>query len=371
MATGNVTITIQAASDSVMTEDNSSGAALAEGDCRKAYGLPHTFLASPKMRDTGGDTLDEYRLIMNDRSSMASGLLTQGGAGARWDEISPVSPIMHGDPTYNASAAASFTGATVGGYGANETSITGLTGVAGSGGYTIDRRPTTTAFQLKCDTFVHDIADMAAITPLPGVDWSQNKLGDAGTPEQLDNFSFSVGLRQESMNLSGVMIDRGLVTAANPRRQVLLNIARTQYLKVRNAEPPPTAKEIKEAQKEGKEVVHGKKTSWGGRFAGALNPRSYPCLTIFNQDLDDANAGADHNPGDGTAWRPTKGDVEPDNAYKIYRGMIQSLSFSMEPGRPDFWRWQLQFKIIANEKRGLGELAEAAQPAGADGEDAG
>jgi len=156
------------------------------------------------------------------------------------------------------------------------------------------------------------------------------------------------------------MIDRGQVGASNPRRQILLNIARTQYLKVRNAGSPEVSED------HDKDTDKSIRAHWGGRFAGPLNPRSYPCLTIFNQGLDDQWAGA----GYVTPSKLTQGDVEPDGAYKIYRGMIQSFSFTAEGGRPDFWRWQLQFKVMANEKRGLGLLADARDAVRSDGEGA-
>ena len=105
-----------------------------------------------------------------------------------------------------------------------------------------------------------------------------------------------------------------------------------------------------------------KNVAWGGNYAGPLNPRSYPCITIFNQSLDDHTAGFDAYT-DG----PQKGDVEPDGAYKIYRGLIQSISFTAEAGRPDFWRWQMKFDCVANEKRGLGEIGEASEPVGSSG----
>ena len=365
MASVNTTITLQAAGDSVMTEDNASGTALGDDDCRKVYGLPHLYVATPLVRADTGETGDQYRLVMNDSTSMTSGQLTKGGAGYRWDAVSPVSATMFNDEKYEAAFSTSLK---VGGYGLNDTSITGMVGTQGE--YTIDRRPTTTAFQLSCDTLSHDAMDMSSVTPLPGVDWGQKGVGDAGSPEQLDNLGFGVGLKKETITLGGTLTDRGIVSAANPRRQILLNIARTQYLKIRNSAAPVTTevKIVRNNWFDGTKTVtsRGRESTWGGRYAGPLNPRSYPCLTIFNQSLDDHKAGFDAYT-DG----PQKGDVEPDGAYKIYRGLIQSISFSAEAGRPDFWRWQMKFDCVANEKRGLGEMGEPLEPEGADGEDAG
>jgi len=381
MATGNTTITLQAASDSTMTENNtSSGTALADDDCRKVYGLPHTFVAGPGLRKEldgerygkkvsvthSGDAIwAGYNvLIQNDWDAMVDGYRTKGGKGYRWDEVSPISGD-HPLAAYLTAADYEYdtpSGLMVGGYGDGDVSITGLQTVKGYGFGAIDRRPTTTAFQLRPDTLEHQIADMSTVTPLPGTDWGAINSGTAGSPEQLDNFTFGVGLRQETITLSGVMIDRGQVGASNPRRQILLNIARTQYLKVRNAGSPELS------ENHDKNEDRSIRAQWGGRFAGPLNPRSYPCLTIFNQGLDDQWGGVGYDSA--MTSELTRGDVEPDGAYKIYRGMIQSFSFTAEGGRPDFWRWQLQFKVMANEKRGLGLLADARDAVRSDGEDA-
>ena len=110
-----ITITIQAASDAVMTHNNeSSGTALADDDTRKMYGLPHTYTASKILYDDGEEgwfasTKDyilrdslygtrevrqhdaEEQLITNDSWSMLSGILNNLGTEQiktlRWDIV--------------------------------------------------------------------------------------------------------------------------------------------------------------------------------------------------------------------------------------------------------------------------------------------
>ena len=391
MASINTTITLQAASDSIMTIDNAGGTALADDDCRKVYGLPHTYVARPSLKGADGKPMGkeitrtigrhvvtyhagENKLLLNQAASQSSGQVSGDGfsAGARWDQISPVDiasqrSILKSIEEVNDFPTAAYTG----GYGLSDVSITDVFQQACSG-FSVDRRPKTTAFQLHCDTLTHISQDMTAITPLPGVEWGDDVT--SGTPEQMSNIAVGLGFRQEKLSLGGVLIDRGLVSASNPRRQVLLNIARTQYLKVRNAAPPQSEKEggfLGFTLKGGSKFTggmsigrvedpppRGRQHAWGGLFAGPTNPRSYPCLTIHNQDYDASEANTYHDPGDGTNWRPPTGDVEADGGYKIYRGMITQISFSMEPGRPDFWRWSMDFSVIANEKRALGALGD-------------
>ena len=391
MASINTTITIQAASDSLMTIDNAGGTALADDDCRKVYGLPHTYVARPSLKDISGNTLGKEetqtigrhvithfsgrnRLMLNQSNSMTSGQLSVFGRGARWDQISPVDmasqrSILSREAENNDFPNTAYTG----GYGLSDVSITDVIQQA-CAQFTVDRRPKTTAFQLHCDTLTHISQDMTAITPLPGVEWGDDV--NTGTPEQMSNLAVGLGFRQEKLSLGGVLLDRGHVTALNPRRQVLLNIARTQYLKVRNAAPPQSKKEsgifgtgfqfnpgggkipIGSIGRVKEPPQRGRQHAWGGIFAGPTNPRSYPCLTIHNQDYDASIANTYHDPDDGTNWRPPTGDVEADGGYKIYRGMITQISFSMEPGRPDFWRWSMDFSCITNEKRALGALGD-------------
>jgi len=386
----NITVTIQAASDARMTLDNSGGAALNDDDCRKMYGLPHMFMASGYMQQHDGTRVGQYagidtngnkvfygfQFIINDSKSMTS--VAEGGTGRlrdpavqttaanktlRWDVID--APSWGASGWSNSAIAyglAEEYGIT-GGYGAGDSSVTLLRAYISSTsthGFPINRRPTTTAFQLNCESIQHSIQDMSTITALPGVDYGDS--GMTGTPEQLDNIAIAFGMRKETISLSGILVDKGVISASNPRRQVILNIARSQYLKIRNASPIADSKE----KTEGQYKPRGVQTQWGGIYAGPMNPRSYPCLTILGQGYDAADAGSAASSGVGT-----KGDVEADGGYRIYRGLIKSLSWTMDPGRPDFWRWKMTFETVANEKRANDLLFDAADIRGNDGEDAG
>ena len=383
------TITIQAASDSIMTHNNQSGGdALNQDDCRNMYGLPHMFFASGYMRDRYGKYIGDAKgrdangnalfwgqqFIINDSRSMTTGTLSRGTNTLRWDLIHPNSVEQWGSADAERLQADGY--AITAGYGPGDTSVTGLHGYQGmntSAGvalYAVDRRPTTTAFQLRAESIQHSVQDMSTITALPGIDYGTS--GRTGTPEQLDNISVAFGMRKETITLTGIMIDRGLISTYNPRRQVILNIARSQYLKIRNTSPIPDANEKKDADSM-ESITRGVKTQWGGMFAGPMNPRSYPCLTILGQGYDSSDAGdpAPDHPRYGTSPPGLKGDVEADGGYRIYRGIIKQLSWTAEPGRPDFWRWKLVFECVANEKRSISIIQDASDFQGKDGEDTG
>jgi len=247
--------------------------------------------------------------------------------------------------------------------------------------------PTTTAFQLRCESIEHVADDLAAVNPLPAWDVSSSQKANSGTPGQLNNLVVALGMRTEMIRMSGVLVDDGPITASNPRKQVLMNIARMQHFKTGRG---------------------GDKENWGGVNSGPLNPRSYPCLTIFDSNI--GNSTIAYN----TAANPTvvvtttahglnTGDVvtisgsnsvtqingnftitrvddtsftvaanvttagslgyvtgpshsysqqigfQPSNNNLQYRGLIKSFSFRQEGGRPNQWFWTLEFQIIANE----------------------
>lgn len=266
-----ITITLQAAGDAVMSIDNRiNSTRFDDGDPRKAYGLPNTFV----------DSENKLKFV----------------AKPRWDKIYgqasiPVYAVNLLDfPTIN-----NVTNPVVG----------------------IERPPTTTAFQLKCDSISHTFDDTVSISPLPAADIRHGVTNETGTPGQLHNIVVALGMRSEKIKLSGFLLDRGAVTASNPRKQTIMNIARMQYLKISRG-------------------FHA--NGWGGDEAHPLNPRAYPCLTIFDANTD--THGGDYAMG-----------REPSGDGRLYRGLITSLSFRHEGGRPDYLFWDMEFSVLQNEHK--------------------
>ena len=274
-----VTITIQAASDAIMTTTGlpslNGSANLDEGDARRVYGLPNMYIqkgdygTSPD--DGSKDTLKWVQF-------------------PRWDTV-----LVPGGDTSNISSLLAVE------YFGTESQLK------------TKSPPTTTAFQLRADTIAHEFTDSVTVSPMPAADIRNDlsDMGKAGTPGQLNNIVLALGNRLETIKLSGTMVDRGPVTAANPRRQVLLNIARMQHFK----------------------IARTGKGAWGGKDANALNPRAYPCLTIFDSLI---------TPGFSIPREPS-GDA------RQYRGIIKDLSFRLEGGRPDIWSWDMTFAVVNNE----------------------
>ena len=158
------TITIQAASDAVMTEDNvHSSTALADDDLRKVYGLPNQYI--------GGDNLlhfvdeprwDEVNIPEGPVGQKYKGGVLQVGEADK-------SPMMQSEENDD------------------------LTNTHKG----IHRPPTTTAFQLQCTSISHDAADQTTVSPMPGVVNATGIRQDAGTPGQLNNLVISLGMRSE------------------------------------------------------------------------------------------------------------------------------------------------------------------------------
>jgi hypothetical protein len=265
-----ITITIQAASDATMTTDGlpsvgTNGATnLAEGDARQVYGLPNMYVQRGAGANGENDVLKWLK----------------GPDNPRWDTILPIRM----EETYSALSAGR------------------------------KPPPNTTAFQLRADTVIHEFADQVAVSPMPAAD-IRNDIkgsGSVGTPGQLNNIVLAIGQRVETIKLSGTLVDRGPVTAANPRRQILLNIARMQHFKIGRTSSDD---------------------AWGGESSNALNPRSYPCLTLYNSLV---------SPGYSIP-------LEPSGDSRQYRGIIKDLSFRLEGGKPDIWSWNMTFAVVNNE----------------------
>jgi hypothetical protein len=191
--------------------------------------------------------------------------------------------------------------------------------------------PTTTAFQLRCESISHDVDDASAISPLPSFSTNNGAKANSMTPGQLINIVIGMGLRSELIKLSGVLVDEGPISASNPRKQVLMNIARLQYLKTGRS---------------------GSEDSWGGSNGGPLNPRSYTCLTIFDPNSSLVNPSY------------AQMDVQPAALDLSYRGIIKNLAFRQEGGRPNQWFWSMEFQVVANE-HAQGSMLTSAGPEGA------
>lgn len=176
---------------------------------------------------------------------------------------------------------------------------------------------TPTAWQLKVDSVTHTFKNMAIPLPLPTA---------GGREDQLRNMVVDLGMRSEIIKLSGILVDRGTPTASNPRKQTLLDIARTQFSVT--IDPDSTR----------------------GSDAEPSNINAYLILTIGSgtEPSDDASGFT----------APTQLIVQDTNTVvsgyrdttaKIYRGLISDLSFTQKGGRPDIWTWTMTFYVVKNE----------------------
>ena len=277
-----LTITIQAAGDATMTTNGLvGGTALADSDLRKVYGLPNQYIGYD-------DNLTFVQHPRWDTVNAPGGLAGQvyKGGVLQSNELEKATMWQSEE---NDDLENSFQG--------------------------VHKPPTTTAFQLRCNSISHDASDMTTVTPMPGVVNAAGVTHVAGTPGQLNNLVISLGMRSEVIKLEGVLVDEGPISASNPRKQVLMNIARLQYFKTGRS---------------------GSVGSWGGVSGGPLNPRSYPCLTIFDSELN-------------TLYDDSYQIRQPSGTNLSYRGLIKSFSFRQEGGRPNQWFWTMEFQVLQNE----------------------
>jgi hypothetical protein len=160
-----------------------------------------------------------------------------------------------------------------------------------------DEVATTTAYQLKVDQLTHSFKEGGIPIGLPTTGESL---------DQLRQLVVTIGERTEEIRFSGTLVDRGIESASNPRKQTLLQIARRQWARIIGVR------------------VSG--VPLGGSAADVANPNSYPLLTI--------GSGKD---ADGTS----------DRAYRI---LIRDITFTQVGGQPDRWKFNVTCSVIMNEK---------------------
>jgi len=289
-----ITITIQAPSDAVMTHNNqdtvTGGTALADDDFRKVYGLPNMYV--------------------NNKNILKFATYSSSPRPPRWDTINAPGAVNNIETIVVSSYDRAL------GLSEEERVVFDeWADVPVGTRYKAHMPPTTTAFQLRCDSISHDVDDASAISPLPSMNTNDGAKANSMTPGQLINIVIGMGLRSEVIKLTGVLVDEGTISASNPRKQVLMNIARLQYLKSGRG---------------------GSENNWGGTNSGPLNPRSYTCLTIYD-------------PNSVVTDTYDSMDQQPAGLDLSYRGIIKNLSFRQEGGRPNQWFWSMEFQVVANE----------------------
>ena len=193
-----------------------------------------------------------------------------------------------------------------------------------------DNDPGTTKWELKCNSIARNYNNAAIPLPIPSL-----LLGD-----QYYNKVLDIGMRSESINLQGTLVDRGTPSASNPRLQTLFDLVRTQHSM----------------------TISANDEDQGGEGSTPDNPRAYLRLTI----------GAGYEPSDYTESTSTdlndptydlnKNIIVRDRNYAIggttygatrteksFRGVVTQFSATQQGGRPDIWTWQMTFYVVKNE----------------------
>ena len=201
-----------------------------------------------------------------------------------------------------------------------------------------DDDPGTTKWLLRCDTIARNYTNSAIPLPLPS----------PGVGDQYYNKMLDIGMRQEVINLTGTLVDRGVPTADNPRLQTLFDLVRTQH----------------------KTTINADGSDPGTNDAHPGNVRAYTRLTIGDgyepSDYQESVGGAagtvtqtptyalntnlivrDRNYPIGGPY--TQAQLGSARSAKAYRGLITSFNASIRGGMPDIWTWNMTFNVVKNE----------------------
>jgi len=200
--------------------------------------------------------------------------------------------------------------------------------------------PGTTKWELRCDTLSRVYTNSAIPLPMPSM----------GRGDQYFNMLLDIGMRQETINMTGTLVDRGTPTAENPRLQTLFDIIRTQHSSQLNMSEEAEKKREQDQQ--------------------PSNTMSYLRLTIgsgyepsdYQESTGEAAGATTHTPTyklneniiirdrnypPGGPW--TKDELGTQRTEKAYRGLVTQFSANLMGGKPDIWTWQMTFTVVKNE----------------------
>jgi len=200
--------------------------------------------------------------------------------------------------------------------------------------------PGTTKWQLRCDTLGRSYSNSAIPLPMPSM----------GRGDQYFNMLLDIGMRQETINMTGTLVDRGTPTAENPRLQTLFDIVRTQHSSQLNMSGE-AEKERQNDQQPSNTMAYLRLTigsgyepsdyreSTGEGTGGTTQTPTYKLNTNI--------IVRDRNYPPGGPW--TKDTLGTQRTEKAYRGLITQFSANLMGGKPDIWTWQMTFTVVKNE----------------------
>jgi len=212
-------------------------------------------------------------------------------------------------------------------------------------------------FELDVESLTHTWQTMVSPMYLPGVSVKQTNNNDGRSSAQFTALTLDLGMMREIISVKGVLIDRPIhpnnTSGHHVRRQHLLDVARTQWVKVHN---------------------FNRATGFDWDDPGRL-----PALTIGpmigRKTPEDRDANDDpytnrdfwyegNEPSDDPRGTETRGwtasgqDITNLTSWdwtfnykgrRRYRGMIRRLTLTLVAGQPDIWRYSFDFEIVKNE----------------------
>jgi len=203
-----------------------------------------------------------------------------------------------------------------------------------------DVDPLTTKWELRCDTLSRSYSNSAIPLPMPSM----------GRGDQYFNMLLDIGMRQETINMTGTLVDRGAPTASNPRLQTLFDIVRTQHSSQLNMSgeaekgreneqaPSNTMAYLRLTIGSGYEPSDYQEST--GAAAGATTQ-----TPTYNLNTNIIVRDRNYPPG----GPRTKDELGTQRTEKAFRGLITQFSANIMGGKPDIWTWNMTFNVVKNE----------------------
>lgn len=221
-------------------------------------------------------------------------------------------------------------------------------------------------FELDVENLTHTWQTVTAPIYLPGTSAKQTNDNDGRSSAQFTALTLDLGMMREIISIQGVLIDRDTHPSSTSghhiRRQHLLDIARTQWVKVHNFnratgfdwDDPNRLPALTIGPMSGRKTQAEEDAMPGGQFPNQNLTQRYTRDSYYEGDEPSDDPRGTQVKGYTASGQSVSNLESWDWTFNYkgrrrYRGMIRRLTLTLVAGQPDVWRYTFDFEIVKNE----------------------
>ena len=221
-------------------------------------------------------------------------------------------------------------------------------------------------FELDVESLTHTWQTVTSPIYLPGTSAKQTNDNDGRSSAQFTAMALDLGMMREIISVQGVLVDRDThpssTSGHHVRRQHLLDIARTQWVKVHNFnratgfdwDDPNRLPALTIGPMISRKTPADEAAMPGGQFRFQTEAQRYTRDSYYEgQEPSDDPRGTEVK-GLTASGQAMTNLTSWDWTFNYkgrrrYRGMIRRLTLTMLAGQPDVWRFTFDFEVVKNE----------------------